>query len=127
MFRMFNRLCLVTLCSIGLSAAASAQSNLTAKAGSAPSTAPVVETDRSRDGLIGPVRRVRTENAKLLTADGGKQEGKHQVVEIVAYDLKGNKVENQYFPIAGATALGSMRYEASKNIPIAKHSLSSLV
>jgi len=66
MFRMFNRLCLVTLCSIGLSAAASAQSNLTAKAGSAPATAPVVETDRSRDGLTGPVRRVRTEVAKQL-------------------------------------------------------------
>ena len=118
MFRMFNRLCLVTLCSIGLSAAASAQSNLTAKAGSAPATAPVVETDRSRDGLIGPVRRVRTEVAKLLTADGGKQEGKHQVVEMVAYDLKGNKIENQYFPIAGATLTGKevYKYDEKGNI-----------
>ncbi|HEX2641182.1 MAG TPA: energy transducer TonB [Pyrinomonadaceae bacterium] len=114
---MFNRLCLVTLCSIGLSAAASAQSNLTAKAGSAPAT-PVVETDRSRDGLIGPVRRVRTEVAKLLTADGGKQEGKHQVVELVAYDLKGNKIENQYFPIAGATLTGKevYKYDEKGNI-----------
>ena len=118
MFRMFNRLCLVTLCSIGLSAAASAQSNLTAKAGSAPATAPVVETDRSRDGLTGPVRRVRTEVAKLLTADGGKQEGKHQVVEVVAYDLKGNKIENQYFPIAGATLTGKevYKYDEKGNI-----------
>jgi len=118
MFRMFNRLCLVTLCSIGLSAAASAQSNLTAKAGSAPATAPVVETDRSRDGLIGPVRRVRTEVAKLLTADGGKQEGKHQVVEVVSYDLKGNKIENQYFPIAGATLTGKevYKYDEKGNI-----------
>jgi TonB family protein len=118
MFRMFNRLCLVTLCSIGLSAAASAQSNLTAKAGSAPATAPVVETDRSRDGLIGPVRRVRTEIAKLLSADGGKQEGKHQVVEVTAYDLKGNKIENQYFPIAGATLTGKevYKYDEKGNI-----------
>jgi len=118
MFRMLNRLCLVTLCSIGLSAAASAQSNLTAKAGSAPATAPAVETDRSRDGLIGPVRRVRTEVAKLLTADGGKQEGKHQVVEMVAYDLKGNKIENQYFPIAGATLTGKevYKYDEKGNI-----------
>ena len=118
MFRMFNRFCLVTLCSIGLSAAASAQSNLTAKAGNAPATAPVVETDRSRDGLIGPVRRVRTEVAKLLTADGGKQEGKHQVVELVAYDLKGNKIENQYFPIAGATLTGKevYKYDEKGNI-----------
>src|SRR5689334_7003063 len=118
MFRMLNRLCLVTLCSIGLSAAASAQSNLTAKAGSAPASAPVVESDRSRDGLAGPVRRVRTEVAKLLSADGRQQEGKHQVVEVVAYDLKGNKIENQYFPIAGATLTGKevYKYDEKGNI-----------
>lgn len=118
MFRMFNRLCLVTLCLMGLSAAASAQTNLTAKAGSAPATAPVVESDRSRDGLIGPVRRVRTEVAKLLTANGSQQEGKHQVVEIVAYDIKGNKIENQYFPVAGATLTGKevYKYDEKGNI-----------
>ena len=116
MFRMFNRLCLITLCLMGLSAAASAQTNLTAKAGSAPATAPVVETDRSRDGLIGPVRRVRTEVAKLLSAEG--QEGKHQVVELVAYDIKGAKIENQYFPIAGATLTGKevYKYDEKGNI-----------
>jgi TonB family protein len=118
MFRMFNRLCLITLCLMGLSAAASAQTNLTAKAGSAPASAPVVETDRSRDGLIGPVRRVRTEIAKLLAAEGRQQEGKHQVVEIVAYDIKGNKIENQYFPIAGATLTGKevYKYDEKGNI-----------
>jgi TonB family protein len=116
MFRMFNRSCLITLCLMGLSAAASAQTNLTAKAGSAPATAPVVETDRSRDGLIGPVRRVRTEIAKLLSADG--QEGKHQVVELVAYDIKGAKIENQYFPVAGATLTGKevYKYDEKGNI-----------
>ena len=118
MFRMFNRLCLVTLSLMLLSGAASAQSGVTAKAGSAPATAPVVETDRSRDGLIGPVRRVRTEIAKLLTADGRQQEGKHQVVEIVAYDIKGNKTENQYFPVAGATLTGKevYKYDEKGNI-----------
>jgi TonB family protein len=114
---MFNRLCLITLCLMGLSAAASAQTNLTAKAGSAPATAPAVESDRSRDGLIGPVRRVRTEIAKLLSSDG-QQEGKHQVVELVAYDIKGNKIENQYFPVAGATLTGKevYKYDEKGNI-----------
>ena len=118
MFRMFNRSCLITLCLMGLSTAASAQTNLTAKAGSAPATAPAVESDRSRDGLIGPVRRVRTEVAKLLSAEGRQQEGKHQVVEIVAYDIKGNKIENQYFPIAGATLTGKevYKYDEKGNI-----------
>ena len=101
-----------------LSAAANAQSNVTAKAGNAPAVSPVVESDRSRDGLIGPVRRVRTEIAKLQNTDGRQAEGKPVVVEIVAYDIKGNKIENQYFPIAGATLTGKevYKYDEKGNI-----------
>ena len=108
----------MTLCLSGLCAVASAQSNLTAKAGNAPAATPAVESDRSRDGLIGPVRRVRTEVAKLLTADGRQTEDKHVLVEVVAYDIKGNKVENQYFPIAGATLTGKevYKYDEKGNI-----------
>jgi TonB family protein len=115
---MSNRLCFITLSLIFLSAAASAQSNLTAKAGSAPAAAPVVESDRSRDGLIGPVRRVRTEVAKLNNVDGRQTESKPVVVEIAAYDVKGNKTENQYFPIAGATLTGKevYKYDEKGNI-----------
>ena len=111
MSMMLKRLCLITLGLMVLSAAATAQSNLTAKAGNAPAAGPAVESDRSRDGLIGPVRRVRTEVAKLSTADGRQAESKHQVVEIVAYDIKGAKIENQYFPIAGATLTGKEVYK----------------
>jgi TonB family protein len=108
---MLNRLCFITLCLMVLSAAANAQSNVTAKAGNAPAVSPVVESDRSRDGLIGPVRRVRTGIAKLTAADGRQAESKPVVVEIVAYDIKGNKIENQYFPIAGATLTGKELYK----------------
>jgi protein TonB len=80
--------------------------------------APAVESDRSRDGLIGPVRRVRTEIAKLVTVDGRQTEAKHSLVEIAAYDIKGNKIENQYFPIAGATLTGKevYKYDEKGNI-----------
>ena len=117
MSRMLNRFCLVTLCLLVLSTAASAQSNLTAKATNAPAT-PAAETDRSRDGLIGPVRRVRTEVAKLVSSDGRQSEAKHVLVELVAYDLKGNKVENQYFPMPGATLTGKevYKYDEKGNI-----------
>lgn len=99
-------------------AAASAQSNLTAKAGNAPAATAPAETDRSRDGLVGPVRRVRTEVAKLLSTDGRLAESKHVLVELVAYDIRGNKVENQYFPIAGATLTGKevYKYDEKGNI-----------
>lgn len=118
MSRMLTRFCLVTLCLMVLSTAASAQSPLTAKAGSAPAVSPAVESDRSRDGLTGPVRRVRTEVAKLLTANGAQTEAQHKLVEVVAYDLKGNKIENQYFPIAGATLTGKevYKYDEKGNI-----------
>ena len=117
MSRMLNRFCLVTLCLLALSTAATAQTNLTAKATTAPAT-PTVESDRSRDGLIGPVRRVRTEVAKLVSSDGRQAEAKHVLVEVVAYDIKGNKIENQYFPIPGATLTGKevYKYDEKGNI-----------
>ena len=118
MSRMSKRFCLITLSLMVLSTAASAQTNVTAKAANAPAVTPAVESDRSRDGLIGPVRRVRTEITKLTTADGRQAEGKHALVELVAYDLKGNKIENQYFPIAGATLTGKevYKYDEKGNI-----------
>jgi len=98
---------------------ASAQSSLTAKATvPAPAAAAVVENDRTRDGLVGPVRRVRTEVVKLSSETGKLAEGKRTVLEIVAYDIKGTKVENQYFPIAGANLTGKevYKYDSKGNI-----------
>src|SRR5258706_15487439 len=81
----------------------SAQNNLTAKANIVqPRTVGVpVESDRAKDGLAGPVRRVRTEVAKLLNANGRPMEDKRVVLETASYDTKGAKTENQYFPVAG--------------------------
>jgi len=111
-------LSLPLLAAAAASAQTTSQTGVTAKAGNAPAVAAPVESDRSRDGLTGPVRRVRTEIAKLSSADGKLAEGKHVLVEIVAYDVKGNKVENQYFPIAGATLTGKevYKYDEKGNI-----------
>jgi TonB family protein len=120
MLRITNGLCGIALCLLVLTVSVSAQSNLTARARNTPGqpvNAPV-ESDRTRDGLVGPVRRVRTEVAKITSAGGGQQEGKHITLEIVAYDLKGNKIENQYFPIVGATLTGKevYKYDEKGNI-----------
>ena len=50
-----------------IGAASQAQSNLTAKSRGfrAQPVSAVVESDRIKDGLVGPVRRVRTEIVKL--------------------------------------------------------------
>lgn len=102
----------VTLAFGALSMSAFAQSTLTAKVTAPSSPVPaVVETDRTRDGLAGPVRRVRTEIVKLSSETGKLAEGKRAVLEIVAYDIKGAKIENQYFPIAGANLTGKEVYK----------------
>ena len=113
---MLRRIGSFTFCAVALaafSATALAQSNLTAKVNSVPSVPgnAVVETDRLRDGLVGPVRRIRTEIAKLSNESGKMLEGKHAVLEVVSYDIKGNKVENQYYPIAGANLTGKEVYK----------------
>src|SRR5687767_644301 len=118
MFRMSNRLSYLTLALLLFAAPTSAQTNITAKAGNAPAVNAPVESDRSRDGLIGPVRRVRTEIAKLTTADGRPSESKHVLVEVAAYDVKGNKIENQYFPVTGSILTGKevYKYDEKGNI-----------
>jgi len=89
------------------------QTNLTTKANSfgARSRATVAESDRVKDGLAGPVRRVRTEIVKLTNENGKLVEGKRAVLEIVAYDVRGTKIENQYFPVAGGTLTGKEVYK----------------
>jgi TonB family protein len=120
MLRPIWRFTLGALALVAISSATQAQSNLTAKVSSAQpaSAARVEESDRVRDGLVGPVRRIRTEVVKLSNESGKLQEGKHAVLEVVAYDLKGNKIENQYFPIAGANLTGKevYKYDEKGNI-----------
>ena len=116
MSRLATKISLIGICLMAFGSVVWAQTGATARAGNAPQ--PVSESDRSRDGLIGPVRRIRTEVAKLGTQDGKPIESKHVVLEIVAYDVKGNKIENQYFPIAGATLTGKevYKYDEKGNI-----------
>ncbi len=71
----------------------------------------LTDTDRDRDGLVGPVRRVRTETVKLANKGGKAVEGQRAVLESVAYDIKGNKTENAYFPVPGAALTGKEVYK----------------
>lgn len=71
----------------------------------------LTETDRDRDGLSGPVRRVRTETAKLSNKGGKLVEGPRAALETASYDIKGGKTENAYFPVSGATLTGKEVYK----------------
>lgn len=69
------------------------------------------DSERARDGLNGPVRRVRTELAKLASKSGNTVEGQRAVLETASYDIKGNKLENAYYPVAGETLTGREVYK----------------
>ena len=106
-----TNLMLVVFSILTLQLTASAQNSLTAKANSIQPVNAAVESDRVRDGLAGPVRRVRTEVAKLSNVNGRSTEDKRVVLETASYDPKGSKTENQYFPMAGATLTGKEVYK----------------
>ena len=106
-----------------LFAVASGQNNLTAKISGQPQPASIDgsagESDRARDGLLGPVRRIRTEVVKLSAVAGKSvEDSKRVVLETSEYDLKGVKTQNQYFPIEGATLTGRevYKYDEKGNI-----------
>ena len=85
MLRRIGKFTLITVALAAFSTTAWAQSNLTAKANALqPAPAIAEESDRVRDGLLGPVRRVRTEVAKLSNQSGRMLEGKHAILEVVA-------------------------------------------
>lgn len=113
MFRPIRSFSFCAIAMTVLSGNALAQSNLTAKVNGAQPVpvAAVEDSDRLRDGLVGPVRRLRTEVAKLSNESGKVVENKHAVLEVVSYDIKGNKLENQYFPIAGSSLTGKEVYK----------------
>jgi TonB family protein len=69
------------------------------------------ETDRTRDGLSGPVRRIRTETAKVLVKEGKIVEGPRVVLETATYDMKGVKIDNAYFLAAGGSLTGKEVYK----------------
>ena len=77
----------------------------------AAATASVAGSDRERDGLAGPVRRVRTELVKLSNKGGKATEGQRTLLETASYDIKGNKLENAYYPVAGETLTGREVYK----------------
>ena len=64
----------------------------------------VLDSTKDQDGLVGSVRRVKTETARIELKEGRPIEGPAQLVEITTYGIKGNRVENTSYPLAGSVA-----------------------
>lgn len=76
-----------------------AQNSVTASARPAIS---VLDSTKEQDGLVGSVRRVKTESARIELKNGQPVEGPAQLVEVTTYGIKGNRIENTTYPIAGS-------------------------
>jgi tetratricopeptide (TPR) repeat protein len=61
----------------------------------------VLDSTKEQDGLLGSVRRVKTESAKIELKDGRPVEGPAQLVELTTYGIKGNRIENTSYPLKG--------------------------
>lgn len=88
------------------------------RSGSSPGVTPVIFLDstREQDGLVGPVRRVQTETAKLETNSGVLTEALRQVLEVTTYNLKGERVDNTSYPVPGPAGTEEYKYDAHGNI-----------
>ena len=75
--------------------------NVSAVVSSRPAIS-VLDSTKEQDGLVGSVRRVKTETAKIELKDGRPVEGPPQLVEITTYGIKGNRIENTSYPIGGS-------------------------
>lgn len=77
----------------------------------------VLDSTKEQDGLLGSVRRVRTETAKIDLKDGRPVEGPPQLVEITTYGIKGNRIENTSYPLRdGLVGKEEYKYDKRGNI-----------
>jgi len=77
----------------------------------------LLDSTKDQDGLVGSVRRVKTETAKIDLKEGRSVEGLPQLVEITTYGIKGNRVENTSYPIeSGPVGKEEYKYDERGNI-----------
>jgi hypothetical protein len=61
-----------------------------------------LDSTRERDGMRGPVRRVRAEVARLTTRGAGRiAEGPRRLLEVTTYDAGGRRVANETYAVGG--------------------------
>lgn len=77
-----------------------------------PPSISIQDSNKEQDGLIGPVRRVRTERAELSMKFGKMTEGQRSLVNTTTYNLQGNSIDNTYYLVTERNrSVGKEEYE----------------
>jgi len=71
----------------------------------------VLDSTRDQDGLIGAVRRVRTELIRLSNSSGQSVEGRRILLETAAYDLRGRRIDHALYPLDENPVIGQEEYK----------------
>ncbi len=83
---------------ITLSVPAQAQNSV---AGGQPTASvTILDSTKDQDGLVGSVRRVKIQSAKLELKSGQLLEGPLRLLEITTYGLSGDRIDNASYPVA---------------------------
>ena len=67
----------------------------------------VLDSNKEQDGLVGAVRRIKTESAKI---ENDTSEGPRELIELTTYGLKGNRIENVSYPVSDPV-VGKQEYK----------------
>lgn len=96
---------LVTL--ISLVVPVPAQNTVT---GGQPASVTILDSTKDQDGLLGSVRRVKIQSAKLEFKSGQLVEGPPRLLEVTTYGLSGNRIDNVSYPIP-SFSVGNEEYK----------------
>src|SRR4030095_10516534 len=77
----------------------------------------ILDSTKEQDGLLGSVRRVKTEYARISLKESHPSGGPRQLLEVTTYGVKGNRLDNVSYPIAGSTVgREEYKYDSRGNI-----------
>ena len=100
-----------------LTLAVSTHAQNSVSSGQPAASVTILDSTKAQDGLIGSVRRVKIQTAKLELKEGRLLEGPGQMLELTTYDLRGNRIENVSYPVASSpVGKEEYRYDDKGNI-----------
>ena len=114
--REFQIISLISLLVFALSSIVGAQEKTSGRKSAPVPVAP--GNSWEQDGLKGPVRRVRTETASVISKNGKLSEGPRVLTGLITYDWQGNRIDNVYYVAAGSPLTGkeAYKYDGKGNI-----------
>ena len=102
---LLNLVCALSLCAVANYGGAARAQQQIGNRQQLPAAISILDSNREQDGLLGPVRRIRTETAKLSppqAAAGAAVEGPRVVLEITTYAPQGHRLDNKSYPTTAA-------------------------